>query len=121
MKKFEASPEIRSKYAVWQNRKTGEIVVPGAYRDDDYDEDMEQVIDWTYYYPNHFKNPFAVYLIPPDLEAVDRVLMEDLIDDHVGKVWNQGNLYRLSGAEAIWTGADFDIQFTQKDAIFTIG
>ena len=121
VKKVTASPEIRSKFAIWQNKETGEIEVVGDFRSSFNSEDWDPVIDWTSYYPNHFENPFAAYLLPVDLEVGERVILEDLIEDLVGMVWNQGNVYRLESAEAIWNGFDFEIQHSRKDAAFVVG
>lgn len=54
MKKVEPSDEIQSKYSVNQNKKTGEIQVLTDYRGRFFtasNEDIETVIDWTFYYP----------------------------------------------------------------------
>lgn len=112
IKKVDPSNEIRSKYAVIQNKKTGEIVVIGDYRSNITNEKVEEfVIDFTYYYPYNFKSPFAAYLIPVDLKVGEHVYLEDLIEDYIGESWNQGDTYRLEGCEAIWNGKDFDIQY----------
>ena len=122
IKKVEASPEIRSKFAIWQNQKTGEIKLSGDFRHGySSTDDMVQVIDWTFYYPKLFKNPFAAYLLPLDITVGERVFLEDLIEDIVGGSWNQGDTYRLESAEAIWTGNDFEIQATEEDAQYLIG
>ena len=111
VKKVEPSEEIRSKYAILQNKKTGKIEVIGDLRDFGGYGDYEQIIDFTDYYPHHFKSPFAAYLIPKDINVGDRVYLEDLIEDYIGSSWNQGDTYRLEGCEAIWNGKDFDIQY----------
>ena len=122
VKKVEASPEIRSKFAIWQNEKTGKIEVSGDYRSSyDVGEGMVKVIDWSYFYPNPFKNPFAAYLIPPDMAVGERVFLEDLIEDRIGASWNQGDTMRLESAEAIWNGEDFEIQIEPKNLRFFIG
>lgn len=113
IKKVEPSSQIRSKYLVVQNINTGEIEVLGDLRvrlDYDNDPNFETIIDWTLYYPYKFESPFAAYLIPPDLEKGETVLVEDLIEDIVGSVWNQGDAYRLESCEAIWNGEDLIIQ-----------
>jgi hypothetical protein len=113
IKKVEPSSQIRSKYSVVQNINTGEIEVLGDLRvrlDYDDDPNFETIIDWTLYYPYNFESPFAAYLIPPDLEKGESVLVEDLIEDIVGSVWNQGDAYRLESCEAIWNGEDLIIQ-----------
>jgi hypothetical protein len=116
IKKVEPSDKIRSKYAVVQNRKTGEIITIGDYRSDFYSDsdDYEIVIDWSDYYPHNFTSPFAAYLIPQDIKKGERVLLEDLIEDYVGASWNQGDTYRLESCEAIWNGTDFEIQYDPR-------
>ncbi len=113
IKKVEPSSQIRSKYSVVQNINTGEIEVLGDLRirlDYDNDPNFETIIDWTLYYPYKFESPFAAYLIPPDLEIGETVLVEDLIEDIVGSAWNQGDAYRLESCEAIRHGEDLIIQ-----------
>lgn len=108
LRKVGPSAKIRSKYAVVQNKKTGEINVIGDFRAGFYadGDDFEIVIDWTDYYPHNFRSPFAAYLIPKDIKKGDRVILEDLIEDYVGASWNQGDTYRLDSCEAIWNGKD---------------
>ena len=74
-------------------------------------DEFEKVIDWSYYYPYSFESPYAAYLLPPDLKINERVFLEDLIEDVVGLVWNQGDKYRLSSVEAIWNGNDFELDY----------
>ncbi len=114
MKPVEPSKEIRSKFAVFQNRKTGEIEVIGDYRAHSRKwprEDAELAIDFTFCYPHSFPSPFAAYLIPKDLAKGEHVLLEDLIEDFVAQRWNQGDAWRLKSCEAIWTGSDFEILY----------
>ena len=122
MKPVEPSPKIRSKYAVIQNKTTGEIEVSGDYRWQGKQGIEKVVIDFRYYYPYSFPSPFAAYLIPPDLQVGERVFLEDLIEDVVGGRWNQGDAYRLEACVAVWNGADFDLEFEpDKDQHFVIG
>ena len=125
VKKVEKSDEIRSKYAVLQNKKTGEIKVWGDYRSSYLDivdgSDYKMIIDFTYYYPYEFKSPFAAYLIPPDIKVGERVFLEDLIEDYLGANWNQGDTYRLESCEAVWNGKDFDIQYDSSQRTEFIG
>ena len=113
VKKVEPSDEIRTKFAVVQNKISGEIEVLGDYRReiDEHNEYETAVIGWTYYYPYSFKAPFAAYLIPKDIQVGERVFIEDLIEDYVGAHWNQGDTYRLESCEAIWNGKDLEIQY----------
>jgi len=115
IKKVEPSDEIRSKYSVVQNKKTGEIEIVGDYRGGFHsDDDFVTVIDWTFYYPHSFKSPFAAYLIPKDIAVGERVFVEDLIEDFIGASWNQGDTYRLESCEAIWNGSDLEIQYDPR-------
>ena len=118
LKKVEPSSEIHSKYCVVQNKKTGRIKVLGDYRSglhSDKNEEFITVIDWTYYYPHSFISPFAAYLIPKDIVVGERVFVKDLIEDFVGKSWNQGDTYRLESCEAIWNGSDLEIQYERSE------
>lgn len=117
--KVERSDAIQSKYAIEQNKNTGEIIVQCDYRSmlGEVDDDVELVIDFTFYYPHSFPSPFAAYLVPRDIEVGERVFLEDLIQDFVGASWNQGDTYRLESCEAVWNGKVFEIQFdsSQRD------
>jgi hypothetical protein len=110
LKKLEPSEALRSKFAVMQNKKTGQITVISDYRDRRY-SNLETVIPFSFYYPYTFASPFAAYLLPKDLKVGERVLLSDLIEDYVGSTWNQGDTFRLESCEAIWNGIDFDIQY----------
>ena len=122
VKPVEPSSRIRSKYAVIQNKVTGEIEVSGDYRWRGAMEDGEVVIDFTFYYPHSFPSPFAAYLIPRDLKVGERVYLEDLIEDVVGGSWNQGDTYRLASCIAVWNGKDFELEFDpERDQDVMIG
>jgi len=125
VKKVTPSPEIRSKYAVIQNKNTGEIDIIGDYREvirlSDSEKFEHLIIDWTFYYPYSFKSPFAAYLIPKDIQTGERVFLEDLIEDYVGTSWNQGDTYRLESCEAIWNGSDLEVQIEDMERIEFIG
>ena len=118
LKQVRKSDKIARKYAVLQNKITGEIEEIGDFRVGSYKHpNFEVIIDWTYYYPHNFPSPYAAYLVPPDIEIGEKVWIEDLIEDMVGGVWNQGDVYRLESAEAIWDGKDFQIEY-DPDADF---
>jgi hypothetical protein len=139
------SPEIKIKYAVLQDKLTGKISVIHDFRNANYvhdfkptglldafgeindissvaDEDSlnDTVINFTYYYPHHFENPFAAYLLPPDIKVGEKVILEDLIEDIVSGSWNQGDTYRLKSCEAIWDGKDFIISHQPTQNRFEI-
>jgi len=114
IKKVIPSEKIRSKYSILQNKKTGEIQVIGDYRMIFNSDEYSTVIGWTFYYPYNFSSPFAAYLIPKDIKIGERVFIEDLIQDIVGRSWNQGDNYRLECCEAIWNGDDLEILFDPK-------
>ncbi len=102
--------KIKSKYAVLQNKITGEVREIGDYRSGLlFDDKYEILIDWVFYYPYQFESPYAAYLIPNDIKVGEKVFLEDVIEDIIAGCWNQGNAWRVESAEAIWNGEDFDI------------
>lgn len=114
LKKVNPSKSIRTKYSVLQNINTGEIEVISDFRMGRSGGDQNEyltVIDWTYYYPYHFVSPFAAYLVPNDIEVGENVILDDLIEDFIGTVWNQGDTFRLKSCCAIWNGNDFEVQY----------
>ncbi|MDB5288426.1 MAG: hypothetical protein JWR05_3375 [Mucilaginibacter sp.] len=119
------SPEIKSKYAVLQDKVTGKVSVIHDFRakgysilGDDEQSPTKTVINFTSYYPHHFESPFAAYLIPKDLEVNETVFIEDLIEDIVGGRWNQGDTYRLENCMAVWDGKDFIISHNPSQNVF---
>lgn len=111
VKRVQPSPEIKSKLAVYQNRQSGEISYSDDYRvgapmwsSDEWD----LVIPMFWYYPYAFEEPVAAYLLPPDLEPGQAVVLEDLIEDLKGEAWNQGDCSRLKATIAVWTGEEFE-------------
>jgi hypothetical protein len=111
LKRVQPSPEIKSKFAVRQNRKTGEIELVSDYRGGGESDDWELVLGFDFYYPHAWPNPFAAYLLPPDLKVNEDVILNDLIEDVVGSQWNQGDTYRLKSCKARWTGNDFVLNY----------
>lgn len=118
MKPVVRSPKIKSKYSVLQDTYSGEIRVINDFQSGKIKADGDQwtaAIGFTFYYPHQFESPYAAYLIPPDLEAGERVWIEDLIEDLVFAKRNQGDAYRLMSCEAIWDGKDLLPQFEEAD------
>jgi hypothetical protein len=111
LKLVKPSHEIKSKIRVCQNKNTGEISLQGDYRWNTNDPDWDVVIDWIFFYPHAWPSPFAAYLIPPDINIDEIVVLEDLIEDLVGASWNQGDVYRLRSCKARWTGNDFILDY----------
>lgn len=119
IKPVKPSSEIHSMVAVFQDPETGEIEISGDVRSGGKGR---IVIDYTLYYPYHFANPFAAYLLPKGLTVGEEVWLEDLIEDVVAVWGNQGYTPRLPAAPAIWNGSDFEIQFdSSRDAPHWIG
>lgn len=104
----ERSPRIRSKYAIFRHRPTGRYEAWGDFRAGG--AHYEQVTPFHWYHPQVHPSPFAAYLLPPDLLPLERVWLEDLIEDIVGSYWQQGDVWRLPSCEAIWTGDDLLLQ-----------
>ena len=106
--KAEVSDEFKVKYKKLQHRKTGEIITIGDFRADGGSE-WRTLVNWSHNNPSKFFSPFAAYIVPKDLKSGERVLINDVITNHVSGRWNQGDVYRLSKSEATWTGEDFYI------------
>ena len=106
--KAEVSDEFKVKYKKLQHRKTGEIITIGDFRADGGSE-WKTLVNWTSRNPSKFFSPYAAYIVPKDLKSGERVLINDVITNHVSGRWNQGDVYRLSKSEAIWTGRYFNI------------
>lgn len=114
LRPLKPSKKIRSKLSVWQDDITGEIRVIYDFREIPPGICWKEVIDWTYYYPHRFPEPFAAYLIPPDIQPGERVFVKDLIEDFIGESFGQGDNYRLESCEAIWDGSDLKIQYKRS-------
>jgi hypothetical protein len=63
------------------------------------------------YYPYTFPSPFAAYLVPQDIELGEKVVLEDLIEDCMGRRY-KSDQYRREDAEATWDGEKFVIKTT---------
>lgn len=114
----ERNEQISSWVGVYQNPETGEIQTTGDHRGTPEGTRVVQVE----YYPYHFSNPYAAYLVPKDLQPGEEVWLEDLIEDVVGIWGNQGHTYRLESAPGRWNGTRFDILFDpHRDAQRWIG
>ena len=107
----EVNDEFKVKYKKLKNRTTGHIVTLGDFREDLHYLNMgyKTLVNWTSRNPSKFFSPFAAYIVPKDLKSGERVLINDVITNHVSGRWNQGDVYRLSKSEAIWTGKYFYI------------
>lgn len=115
-RKVEPSQEIQSKYGIFREKKTGEFHVFGDFRAiGRRQEEYEEIIGWTFYYPYNFESPFAAYLIPKDIIIGERVMIEDVIEDYVHLKWNQGDVYRLERCEAIWDGNNLKLQYNEDE------
>ena len=103
------SDDIRVMYSLERNLETGEFTLLENLEEScTHAEETEKVLDKVYYYPYQFPMPFAAYLIPDDIEKGEKVILEDVIEDIIGKK-DKMNTYRLESAEAIWNGEDFKI------------
>ena len=121
LKAVEQSSDIHSMVAVYQHRKTGEIKLSGDYRWGP-GEDYECILPHRTYYPDCFPEPFAAYLLPPELEDGERIWLEDIIEDIVAVWGNQEHNPRLESCEATFSNRDFIIHFDpKKDAPRLIG
>jgi hypothetical protein len=106
----EVSDQFKVKYKKKKDKLTGKIITIGDYRADHHDSwRYKTVVDWTSRNTSKFFSPFAAYIVPKDLKSGERVLINDVITNHVSGSWNQGDVYRLSKSEATWNGRGFVI------------
>jgi hypothetical protein len=84
------------------------------------DRDDKEIVKVVEYYPYTFPSKDAAYLLPDDLVAGERVIIDDLIEDIVGESHSYGQ-YRLDSAEAIWDGKKFIIDRQSYDVEVTFG
>jgi len=99
---------LRFKISIGQNHATGRVSTSGDYRFDfakqaeekspngDAVDEYFELIPFRFYYPYHRELPIAAYLIPKNLPEGTPVLVEDPIEDIVGKRWNQGDAVRVT-------------------------
>jgi hypothetical protein len=121
VKAVKPDPEIGNTLTVYQHRESGEIKVVGDCRYHP-EEGYERVLPYIHYYTYHFPQPYAAYLVPPDLEEGEHVWLDDIIEDIIAVYGNQGYRPRLEAGEAVWTKGDFKILFDpEKDAEVWIG
>jgi len=105
------SDQIFSELSVYQNSETGAIGLVGPNGSTRYlRPGDEPVIYRLPYYPYHFPNPFAAYLLPSDLTVGEEVWLEDLIQDVVA-YHDSNHQPRLAAAPARWNGEDFEIRY----------
>ncbi len=62
----------------------------------------------VWYHPRIDTFPLAAYIVPDDIQIGEVVYIPDLIDEHVGSQWNQGDTYKMRGTKARWNGNGFD-------------
>jgi len=98
------NPEIHEKFEIEQDPETGEVILNGDYRG------MNNPGGVFWYHPRRYPSPIAAYLVPDDIKEGERVYIPDLIEEHVGDSWNQGDTYKLKSAFAVWNGEAFDIE-----------
>jgi hypothetical protein len=117
---------FKSKCLFSQNKITGEVSnVTSDFRtsghfllEDDEEEDYKYFNIKKPKYKYVYELPFAAYLLPKDLKKGEKVFLEDLIEDYIDAVWNQGGATRLMYGEAIWTGEKFEIEKHEPRIIF---
>ena len=125
VKKVEPSKKIKSKYCIYQNVLSGEIVEVNDFRSVhqfESNREWNMVIDWTFYYPYKYERPYSAYLVPSDIEVGEIVILQDVIEDLVEMRFNQGDVYRLESCKATWNGTDFVLDYDpKKDISIAIG
>lgn len=109
VKPVQPSADIWEKVCVLQHQETGKIKTCNDYRGGIIGEGYKAVTEFIQYYPHKVGNPYAAYLVPPDLKPGDLVYLEDLIEDIKIEYWNQGDSIRLESCHAVWNGEDFEL------------
>ena len=69
-----------------------------------------ETINKRYVYPYEYDLAYAAYLIPSDIKERERVLLDDLIEDFIGR-YNDEMPYRLYKCQAVWDGKDLNIDY----------
>ena len=107
--KIVPSKKLTLLHTVTRNQKTGEINYVADTSGGWWDIDAD-IIGEEYIYPYKSETPYAMYLVPSDIQVGERVILNDLIEDYIGSYIN-GIPYRLKQCEAIWNGKGFDIDY----------
>ncbi len=119
--KVEPSKEIRVTDLHIKDKQTGKISIePYSYHAIPHDYGRYKILKEKTYYPYDFPSKEAAYLLPNGLEAGERVILEDLIEDIVGESHAWGT-YRLDSAEAVWNGEKFEIDCKSYEVEITFG
>lgn len=106
------------KYLVYQNKSTGALWWSGDYRNSRPTSDKPcspDASEWTlirkwFYARSDRPFPLAAYAVPKNLPIGSRVFLEDLIEDVLMRIWNQGNAKRVISSYAIWDGVKFEVE-----------
>ncbi|MCW3095882.1 MAG: hypothetical protein JWL77_1500 [Chthonomonadaceae bacterium] len=117
IKPVKPDPRIFCFLHIFQNPSTG--MIDTSHDERDCPDGMKN-IKMMQYYPYHFPNPFAAYLLPPDLAVGETVWLEDLIED-VPEDHQHVCRHRVDAAAAIWTGSDFDILYRSEPCMYACG
>ena len=64
-------------------------------------------------------SPLAAYMIPDDITPGDRVYVADIIEEIESQRWNQGDSWRLTSSEAVWTGEKLEIE--RREPVMMVG
>lgn len=121
IKKLEPLPDLFIETYIFQHKQTKKIKILGEDRRGWYrfDESEHKLLEKIIYYPYEFENPYAAYLIPPDIQLNEKVFISDLIEDYIGEMhWEN---YRLKSCEAIWNGKNLDILYDPNKICYPIG
>lgn len=121
VKKVEPLPALFNNIHIFQHKQTKHIAILGmdGRQWNRFKKSEHELLEKIIYYPYTFENPYAAYLIPPDIQINERVFVADLIEDYIGmKHWGNS---RLKSCEAIWNGKNLEILYNEYQMPNVIG
>lgn len=116
------NPQISHRFCLLRHRVTGQLVkvsdLRAQYR---YNQEYEEILPWTRYYPYSFPSPYAAYLLPPEVKPGETVYLNDIIADYALSQ-PQGHTSRLMAGVAVWDGEKMVVDTKPlMRSLFTVG
>lgn len=98
-----------TKLIVFQDTVTGKVKFVNDFRSagESYVKNKKIIRSYPEYTIRKTILPFAAYLLPPDIEYGEMVIIEDLIENIVEKPTEEGDIPLMKSCLAMWTGEKF--------------